>query len=66
MTGDPASDGRDVIRVVVVDDHAVIRAGLQQLLAGTPHIEVVGQAENGREALDVVRRLRPDVVLMDL
>lgn len=66
MTGDPASDGQDVIRVVVVDDHAVIRAGLQQLLAGTPDIEVVGQAENGREALDVVRRLRPDVVLMDL
>ena len=66
VTGDPASDGQGVIRVVVVDDHAVIRAGLQQLLAGTPDIEVVGQAENGREALDVVRRLRPDVVLMDL
>ena len=55
-----------VIRVVLVDDHAVIRAGLQQLLAGTADIEVVGQAENGREALEVVRRLRPDVVLMDL
>jgi len=54
------------IRVVLVDDHAVIRAGLQQLLAGTADIEVVGQAENGREALEVVRRLRPDVVLMDL
>ena len=55
-----------MIRVVLVDDHAVIRAGLQQLLAGTADIEVVGQAENGGEALDVVRRLRPDVVLMDL
>ena len=55
-----------VIRVVLVDDHAVIRAGLQQLLAGTADIDVVGQAENGREALEVVRRLRPDVVLMDL
>jgi DNA-binding NarL/FixJ family response regulator len=54
------------IRVVLVDDHAVIRAGLQQLLAGTADIEVVGQAENGREALEVVRRMRPDVVLMDL
>ncbi|GAA2150935.1 response regulator transcription factor [Nocardioides koreensis] len=66
MSGDPASDGQGVIRVVVVDDHAVIRAGLQQLLAATADIEVVGQAENGREALEVVRRLRPDVVLMDL
>ncbi len=54
------------IRVVLVDDHAVIRAGLEQLLAGTEDIEVVGAAANGAEALDVVRRLRPDVVLMDL
>ncbi|MCW2796654.1 response regulator transcription factor [Nocardioides sp.] len=54
------------IRVVLVDDHAVIRAGLQQLLGGTHDIEVVGQAENGAQALEVVRELRPDVVLMDL
>lgn len=56
----------DPIRVVLVDDHAVIRAGLEQLLAGTEDIEVVGTAANGAEALDVVRRIRPDVVLMDL
>jgi DNA-binding NarL/FixJ family response regulator len=56
----------DPIRVVVVDDHAVIRAGLEQLLGGTDDIEVVGTAANGAEALEVVRRLRPDVVLMDL
>lgn len=54
------------IRVVLVDDHAVIRAGLEQLLAGTDDIEVVGTASNGAEALEVVRRIRPDVVLMDL
>lgn len=54
------------VKVVLVDDHAVIRAGLEQLLAGTDDIEVVGQAANGAEALEVVRRLRPDVVLMDL
>ncbi len=54
------------IRVVLVDDHAVIRAGLEQLLAGTEDIEVVGHAENGEEALEIVRRLCPDVVLMDL
>lgn len=54
------------IRVVLVDDHAVIRAGLEQLLSGTDDIEVVGTASDGAEALDVVRRIRPDVVLMDL
>ncbi|GAB3767041.1 DNA-binding NarL/FixJ family response regulator [Nocardioides ginsengisegetis] len=54
------------IRVVLVDDHAVIRAGLEQLLSGTADIEVVGHAENGAQALEAVRRLRPDVVLMDL
>jgi DNA-binding NarL/FixJ family response regulator len=54
------------IRVVLVDDHAVIRAGLEQLLAGTEDIEVVGSAGDGRQALEVVRRVRPDVVLMDL
>jgi len=54
------------IRVVLVDDHAVIRAGLEQLLSGTDDIEVVGHAENGAHALREVRRLAPDVVLMDL
>lgn len=54
------------VRVVLVDDHAVIRAGLQQLLAGTDDIVVVGTAANGAEALEVVRELKPDVVLMDL
>lgn len=57
---------RSVIRVVLVDDHAMIRAGLEQLLDGTDDIDVVGSAANGAEALDVVRRVRPDVVLMDL
>ena len=54
------------IRVVLVDDHAVIRAGLAQLLSGTDDISVVGTAANGAEALTVVREIRPDVVLMDL
>lgn len=54
------------IRVVLVDDHAVIRAGMAQLLAGTDDIEVVGQAEDGARALTVVRETDPDVVLMDL
>jgi len=55
-----------MIRVVIVDDHAVLRAGLQQMLAGEDDLEVVGVAADGAEAVDVVRRLRPDVVLMDL
>lgn len=54
------------IRVLLVDDHAVIRAGLQQLLEGTEDLEVVGQAEDGTQALELTRSLRPDVVLMDL
>ena len=54
------------IRVVLVDDHAVIRLGMGQLLAATDDIEVVGEAGDGAEAIEVVERTRPDVVLMDL
>lgn len=56
----------EVIRVVVVDDHAVVRAGLAQLLAGVAGIEVVGSAGDGAEAIEVVAECSPDVVLMDL
>jgi len=55
-----------VIRVLLVDDHAVVRHGLKQLLATDAEIEVVGMAADGEEAVDLVRRHRPDVVLMDL
>ncbi len=54
------------IRVVVVDDHAVVRAGLEQLLEGAADIEVVGQGGNGQEAISLARDLSPDLVLMDL
>ncbi len=54
------------IRVVVADDHQVVRSGLQQLLATTPDILMVGAAANGVEVLAIVGELRPDVVLMDL
>jgi DNA-binding NarL/FixJ family response regulator len=54
------------IRVALVDDHAVVRSGLEQLLGGEPDLEVVGTASDGDEALELVRRTRPDVVLMDL
>jgi DNA-binding NarL/FixJ family response regulator len=54
------------IRVVLVDDHAVVRRGLEQLLSGVGDITVVGTAADGEEAIEVVRRTGPDVVLMDL
>ncbi len=55
-----------MIRVVVVDDHAIVRRGLEQLLAGVPDVEVVATAGDGASALDAVERTAPDVVLMDL
>jgi NarL family two-component system response regulator LiaR len=54
------------IRVLVADDHAIVRKGLCALLATEPGIEVVGEAQDGSEAIAQVQTLRPDVVLMDL
>jgi two-component system, NarL family, response regulator LiaR len=58
--------GRDVLRVVLVDDHDVFRSMLRGVLDHHDAIEVVGEARNGHEALHVVERTRPDVVLMDV
>ena len=54
------------IRVLIVDDHAVVRSGLRLLLAQEPDIEPVGEAGTGREAVFQARALEPDVVLMDV
>ena len=55
-----------MIRLVIADDHAVVRKGLTGLLESASDIDVVGAATNGEEAVDLVRRLQPDLVLMDL
>jgi DNA-binding NarL/FixJ family response regulator len=55
-----------MISVVLADDHAMVRLGLEQLLAGADGIEVVGSAADGAQAVAMVLELRPDVVLMDL
>lgn len=54
------------IRILLVDDHAVVRTGLRSFLDLLDDIDVVGEAADGREGVDEARRLRPDVVLMDL
>ena len=54
------------IKVLVVDDHAIVRDGVCALLGLTPDIEVVGEASNGRQALEMIASLAPDVVLMDI
>jgi DNA-binding NarL/FixJ family response regulator len=54
------------IRLLVVDDHALFRSGLISLLKGMPEFEVVGEAGNGREAVEAARQLTPDVVLLDV
>jgi NarL family two-component system response regulator LiaR len=54
------------IRILITDDHKVVRQGLKMFLALDPDLEVVGEAENGAEAIEQARLLKPDVILMDL
>lgn len=54
------------IRVVLADDHALVRAGIRALLEKLPGIEVVGEAANGREALELIRKSTPHLVLLDI
>jgi DNA-binding NarL/FixJ family response regulator len=56
----------NTIRIVLVDDHAIVREGLRALFEDVPGLELVGEAANGNEALELVRRTRPHVVLIDL
>ena len=54
------------IRIVIADDHPVVRAGLQEMLRSQPDFEIVGEASNGVEAVTLASQVQPDVVLMDL
>jgi len=54
------------IRVLIADDHAIVREGVRALLTLSDDIEVAGEAANGQEAVELARRLRPDVILMDI
>jgi DNA-binding NarL/FixJ family response regulator len=54
------------IRVLIVDDHKIVREGLASILSEQPDIRVVAQAGNGREAVDLTNRLQPEVVIMDV
>jgi DNA-binding NarL/FixJ family response regulator len=60
------SEQTNVIRVLVVDDHAIVRQGVVALLEKRPEIQIVGDATDGRDAIEQYRRHRPDVALMDL
>jgi DNA-binding NarL/FixJ family response regulator len=55
-----------VIRILLVDDQALVRAGFRMILDSEPEMDVIGEAADGREAIDQVQLLRPDVVLMDI
>ncbi|MDM8520683.1 response regulator transcription factor [Anaerolineales bacterium HSG6] len=54
------------IRLILADDHAVVRSGTRQLLERQPDFNIVGEASDGSEAIDMTRRLKPDVVVMDV
>lgn len=58
--------GRRAARVLIVDDHELARAGLRSMLESAPGLTVVGEATSGREALEICRRLRPDLALVDV
>jgi DNA-binding NarL/FixJ family response regulator len=62
----PARTGVQKVRILVADDHDIIRRGLKQLLTGHPGWEVCGEAKTGREAVDITDQMKPDIVVLDI
>ena len=62
----PREATTEPVRILIADDHALVRGGLRAMLDDEPGLEVIGEASNGREALEFCRRLRPELVLMDV
>jgi two-component system response regulator NreC len=54
------------VKIFLADDHTIVRQGLAKLLEAEPHIKVVGEAQDGREAVNKVQKLNPDIVIMDI
>ena len=54
------------LRIVLAEDHTILREGLRALLSADPNFEIIGEAQNGREAVRCVEKLEPDLLLMDL
>lgn len=59
-------DGVENLRIVLAEDHTILREGLRALLSADPNFEIIGEAQNGREAVRCVEKLEPDLLLMDL
>ena len=53
-------------KILIAEDHAILREGLRALLSASPELEIIGEAEDGKEAIDLARQLKPHLVLMDL
>jgi DNA-binding NarL/FixJ family response regulator len=66
MSSPPADQAQSVIRVLIADDHAVVREGIRHVLSSESGFDVVGEAANGAEAVELATSLRPDVVVLDL
>ncbi len=60
------TDQRDTKRIVIAEDYTILREGLRSLLSSMPRLEIVGEAEDGQEAIRTVDQVKPDLALMDL
>jgi len=66
LVGDSASTEREGIRLLIVDDHAGVRAGIRNLLRAAKDITIIGEAENGRQAIELAEIEKPDMILLDV